>query len=62
MLLIIIGHNYMKNTKDAIIAEYNKLKEYLGKPPSSRTFERDRYSIKKIFGRNLWKKFYGNKK
>ncbi|MEP6646295.1 MAG: restriction endonuclease FokI C-terminal domain-containing protein [Saprospiraceae bacterium] len=59
-----VRHNFrqtrMEYTKDNIITEYKKLKEHLGKPPSSRTFEKDTgiplRILEKLFGRNSWTK------
>jgi len=50
----------MKHSKENIIGEYKKLKEHLGKPPSSRTFENETgiqlRVLEKFFGRNSWTK------
>lgn len=50
----------MKYTKDDIISEYKKLKDHLGKAPSSRTFESETgiqlKLLEKYFGRNSWTK------
>lgn len=50
----------MEYNKDYIISEYNRLKEHLGKSPSSRTFEKETgiqlKLLEKFFGRNSWTK------
>lgn len=50
----------MEYTKDNIIAEYKKLKDHLGKSPSSRAFEKETgiqlKLLEKFFGRNSWTK------
>lgn len=50
----------MEYTKDDIVTEYKKLKEHLGKAPSSRTFEQETgiqlKLLEKFFGRNSWTK------
>jgi hypothetical protein len=50
----------MEYTKDDIIIEYQKLKDHLGKSPSSRTFEKETgiqlKLLEKFFGRNSWTK------
>lgn len=50
----------MEYIKDDIVSEYKKLKDHLGKPPSSRTFEKETgiqlKLLEKFFGRNSWTK------
>jgi hypothetical protein len=50
----------MEYTKEDIITEYKKLKDHLGKSPSSRTFEKETgiqlKLLEKFFGRNSWTK------
>lgn len=50
----------MEYRKEGIIAEYTKLKDHLGKSPSSRTFEKETgirlKLLEKFFGRNSWTK------
>lgn len=50
----------MEFTKEDIINEYEKLKEHLGKSPSSRVFEKETGTqlklLEKFFGRNSWTK------
>jgi hypothetical protein len=50
----------MEYTKDSIIAEYKKLKDHLGEPPSSRKFQNETgislSLLQKFFGRNSWSK------
>lgn len=50
----------MEYTKDDIIAEYKKLKDHLGEPPASRTFQKETgiqlKLLEKFFGRNSWTK------
>jgi hypothetical protein len=50
----------MEYTKDDIVTEYKKLKDHLGKAPSSRTFEQETgiqlKLLEKFYGRNSWTK------
>jgi len=50
----------MEYTKEDIITEYKKLKDHLGKSPSSRTFEKETgirlKLLDKFFGGNSWSK------
>lgn len=50
----------MEYTKDDIVTEYKKLKEHLGKAPSSRTFSEETgiqlKLLEKFYGRNSWTK------